>query len=192
MVGSLQKTRKSVLQAWISGVFDIQQCERVTMRCIFLQATSHYTKYSVQNRSSIYDWRASPGLWRGFRKCWTPVYYKTFPIKHSHYKTLPITKYSNTDWSGGQWGRTEFLLTSILSQSMIVSSLWAMVRTVHSWNLSRIVCWMRLSVLKEQGTQHLNTKTSLPIHPWAGGLPNTEQWLISSEVYAVVGTKEKR
>lgn len=41
---------------------------------------------------------------------------------------------------------------------MIVFSLWAMVRTVHSWNLSRIVCWMSPSVLKKQETKHLRTE----------------------------------
>lgn len=114
--------------------------------------------------------------------------------KRSHSTILPITQQSKTDRSGVQRGRTasQFLLTSILSQSMIVSSLWAMVRTVHSWNLSRIVCWMRLSVLKEQGTQHLNTKAALATHPRAGSLLNPEQKLISShQVYAVVDTKGK-
>lgn len=91
----------------------------------------------------------------------------------------------------GQWKFTASLLTSILSESMIVLSLWAMVRTVHSWNLSRIVCWMRLSVLKRQGTQHLRTKISLPIEPWAGILRNTEQWFIRSKLCAVEDVQNK-
>ncbi len=35
-------------------------------------------------------------------------------------------------------------------------------------------------------------KKSLPIHPWAGILLNTEQWLISSEVCAEVDLKDSR
>lgn len=105
-------------------------------------------------------------------------------------------KYSKSSQRVELLGWSKLLLTRILSQSMMVSSLWAMVRTVHSLNLSRIVCWIRLSVLKEQGTQHLNTHThtqthSLPVHPWAGGLLNTGQWLINGQVDSRADTKVK-